>query len=151
MKIGGTQFPVFNPYKKSTYEIYVSGCKRKCKNCNNQMLQDFDYGKSINISAFFIDLKKRTDLYEAIAILGGDLLHQNEQEALDFSNMLRTSFPNKELWLFTGEELDDIPNWAKEIFDYIKTGCYREDLQQEGFPSSSNQKLLKRGIDYGSV
>lgn len=148
MNIGGTTFPAFNPYDKPAYEIYVSGCKRKYKYCQNKELQDFKYGEELVIDNIILKLKERSDLYEVISILGGDLLSQNMEEAENFSRILRASFKNKELWLFTGEEIEGIPGWCFEIFDYIKIGHYDENLKQEGFPSSSNQKLLKKGLDY---
>ena len=148
MKIGGEVFPAFNPYNKPTYEIHVSGCKRGCKGCHNDALQDFEYGQEVDMSKFISKLKKRVKLYDAISIMGGDLLHQNFFEARDFVMQLRMAFRNKEFWLFTGEKIHNVPKWAKEYFDYIKVGAYREDLKQEGFPASSNQKLLKKGVDY---
>jgi anaerobic ribonucleoside-triphosphate reductase activating protein len=149
MKIGGEVFPAFNPYDKPTYEIHISGCTRGCKGCHNKILQDFNYGDTLEFRLYLRKLKKRSNFYDAISIIGGDLLCQDLKEAEEFSLLLRISFPEKELWLFTGENnLQKIPKWAKEIFDYIKIGCYQEELKQEGFPSSKNQKLLKKGINY---
>ena len=149
MKIGGEVFPAFNPYNKSTYEIHVSGCTRKCKGCHNSDLQDFTFGENLDLNEYIKKLRKRAKFYDIIAILGGDLLCQEFDEARAFAIQLRTAFRKKELWLFTGEEIHGVPKWAKEVFDYIKTGPYMEKFKQEGFPASSNQKLLKKGVDYG--
>ena len=54
--------------------------------------------------------------------------------------------PKKEYWLFTRYE--DLPCWVLEFFDVIKIGEYKQDLKVDGFPASSNQKILKRGRDY---
>ena len=148
MKIGGEVFPAFNPYSKSTYEIHISGCTRHCKGCHNYDLQDFNFGEELNLNKYIEKLKKRAKFYDAIAVLGGDLLCQDFFEAKTFAVTLRTAFPKKELWLFTGEEIHSVPKWAKAIFDYIKVGPYMEKFWQEGFPASSNQKLLKKGVDY---
>ena len=149
MKIGGEVFPAFNPYDKPTYEIHISGCNNRCPGCHNELLQDFEYGEELDLNKFIIKLKQRTKFYEAIAILGGDLLSQDFFEAKDFGTQLRVAFPKKELWLFTGEEnIYLVPAWAKEVFDYIKVGCYDETRKQDGFPASSNQQLLKKGKDY---
>jgi len=149
MKLGGEVFPAFQPYNKPTYEIHVSGCTRNCKGCHNYALHDFNYGEEINLNEYFKKLKKRAKLYEAVCIMGGDLLCQDTIEAMDFVKMLKVTLSNKELWLFTGEDdINSIPRWAKETFDYIKIGHYDEDLKQEGFPASSNQKLLQMGVDY---
>jgi len=148
MKIGGEVFPAFNPYHKSTYEIHISGCTRKCKGCQNPILQDFEYGEDLDIDTYLFALQKRAKFYDAICIMGGDLLCQDLVEAETFAKVLKVAFPQKELWLFTGAELEVVPDWAKETFDYIKTGTYQEHLKQTGFPASSNQKLLQKGKDY---
>ena len=148
IKIGGEVFPAFNPYDKPTYEIHLSGCTRKCKGCHNEILQNFNYGEELNTIEFINKLKTRVKLYDVISIMGGDLLCQDFFEAKDFINMLKLAFKKKEFWLFTGAEIHEVPLWAKEDFDYIKTGCYKEELKQEGFPASSNQKLLRKGVDY---
>ena len=148
MKLGGEVFPAFNPYNKPTYEIHLSGCTRNCKGCHNKELQSFQFGTDIDLNKYLKKLRKRTKFYDAICIMGGDLLCQDFEDAQGFAIMLRTAFPKKELWLFTGEEIHLVPKWAKEIFDYIKTGPYIENQAKEGFPASSNQKLLKKGKDY---
>ena len=147
MKIANIQFPVFVPYNKSALEIYISGCKRHCKNCCNPELQNFKIGE--NFSKNHLDyIKERKSFFDVIAILGGDLLDQNEHFACKFSLQLSILFENKELWLFTGHNKEEIPDWVWEIFDYVKIGEYKEELKQDGFPASFNQKLLKKGRDY---
>jgi len=159
MNIASIQWPTFNPYGKATVELYVSGCNRRCKNCHNPELQNYNYGESINFENLINYLKDREKLFSIISITGGDLLEQKESEAEELILKLKENFPHKEYWLFTGatfEEFVDIEEqtgdilfvWIKKYFDYIKVGPYKEELKQEGFPSSSNQKLLKKGKDY---
>ena len=149
---GFIQFPVFNPYIKSTCEIYISGCTRKCKECHNPELWDFNYGEELNIEELIKYLKDREDLFDIISITGGDLLEQNINEAADFIQKLNEIFKYKQFWLFTGYELKNLQqdkfDWVFIFFDYIKIGCYQKELKQEGFPASSNQKLLIKGKDY---
>ena len=148
MNIGGEQYPVFNPYDKPTYEIHVSGCRRNCKGCHNKELQDFNYGEELNTHKIINKLKKRKKFFDTISIVGGDLLCQDFFESWNFIISLKSSFRNKEFWLFTGDEIHNVPKYAKEIFDYIKVGRYIEESKTKGFPSSLNQKLLKKGVDY---
>ena len=148
MKIASILFPVFNPYEKSTLEIYISGCNRKCDFCHNPELQNFNYGSELNIEELIKYLSERNSLFEIISITGGDLLCQNEKEAINFVFNLKSYFSYKEFWLFTGEEIENCPKWVLDSFDVIKTGVYKEELKQEGFPASTNQKLLKKGTNY---
>ena len=65
---------------------------------------------------------------------------------------LKEEFKTKEFWLFTGYNLEDLQkdefDWVFMFFDVIKVGPYVEELKQERFPASSNQKVLKKGVDY---
>jgi hypothetical protein len=87
-------------------------------------------------------------MVDKIRIMGGDLLCQNGIEVLTFCGKLIKYFRDKELWLFTGAEIEEVPDYVKTTFDVIKTGRYVQELHQEGFPASSNQKVLRKGDDY---
>ncbi|MFA5048589.1 MAG: 4Fe-4S cluster-binding domain-containing protein [Patescibacteria group bacterium] len=147
MNIANIAWPRFNPYKKSAVEIYVSGCYNGCKNCHNSQLQNFDLGRVFD-DVYLNYLKERKDFFDIISFMGGDLMCQDQYDALHLVILLKNVFSNKQFWLFTGFEINEVPEWCKEQFDYIKTGRYIEELKQEGFPASSNQKLLKKGINY---
>lgn len=147
MKIN-LQFPVFLPYKKATCEIYVSGCKKNCYNCHNLELKSFEVGEELDLEKLVAYLEERKELFSIISITGGDLYWQNELEAMRLCSTLKLCFPEKEFWLFTGAEFNQLPKWYFKIFDFMKVGSYREELKQIGFPASSNQQLLKKGQDY---
>ncbi len=147
MNIANFQFPCFVPYNKPAIEIYVAGCLGTCHNCHNPQLHNFNLGKPFDYGCLGY-LKEREDLFEAIGFLGGEFLDQNLSEFKSVAKLLRNIFKTKEFWLFTRYEIEEIPEWCKEVFDYIKVGKYIEELKQEGFPASSNQKLLKKGVNY---
>lgn len=146
MKIAGTQL-AFNPYNKACYEIYVAGCNHHCPKCHSPQLWNFNNGVEIT-DDFFKNIIEKQEFYDVISLLGGDLLSQNEHDAFWFVLKLRTLFPTKEIWLFTGQDGEELPSWCLEFFDYIKVGRYDETLKQADFPASSNQRLLKKGTDY---
>ena len=149
MRVANIVFPAFNAYDgKVATEIYISGCYRQCPNCHNPELLDFDFGLPLKLKVLKHLLQKTSFLSDVFAVLGGDLLCQDEAEAKEFSKYLRQVFKKKELWLFTGAEMEKIPDWVREIYDVIKTGRYIEELKCEGFPSSTNQKVWKKGVDY---
>lgn len=147
MKIASIKFPQFNPYNKPTVEVYVAGCYGVCKNCHNPQLHNFNIGKKFDYGCLGY-LKEREDFFEVISLLGGEWVDQNQIDAKAVIMLLKNIFKNKEFWLFTRFEINEIPEWYKGVFDYIKTGAYVEELRQEGFPASSNQKLLVKGKDY---
>jgi len=152
MRIAGTISDVLNAYDDVAFEIYVSGCYRACPGCHSCDLQSFDVGKRLDAEAFrklVDDIEENSDFTGIISILGGDLLCQNEDEARRFVGLLEYFFPNKKLWLFTGAEPDELPYWAKKSFDVIKCGRFDQELYIPGaFPASTNQKVLRKGVDY---
>jgi hypothetical protein len=148
MNIAEVIYPVFNPYKKPACEVYVSGCSRKCKECHNPELQNYYFGEELNIIELISKLKEAERLFDIISITGGDLLCQDDGTARLFVSQIKINFPIKEYWLFTGADRSGLSNWVYYNFDYIKIGKYDYTLKKEGFPSSANQKLLKKGVDY---
>jgi organic radical activating enzyme len=147
VNLASIQFPVFKPYGVSTVEIYIAGCNRKtCSgDCHNEEIRSFICGKPLILKDLIAYLEERRDLFECISITGGDLLCQPEVEIFLLIQEIRIFFPDKIKWLFTGEDdFKKIPEFCKIVFDVIKYGAYREELKQEGFPSSSNQSVWKR-------
>ena len=144
MNIAGVNPNATGPYDGVAYEIYVSGCTLHCKYCQNPELQWFEYGtpwKTMRstIASDLLDLK---GWYDCVSILGGDLLSQDRNEAREFINEIKsmTSVP---IWLFTGYDVDRIPKWVWKEFDVVKYGPYVDELKQEGFPASSNQRIWR--------
>jgi len=148
MKLNSIQFPVFNPYNQATVELYFAGCNRGCEGCQNPQLSDFDNGTEIDFNDLVKYLGVRRDFYEIISFTGGDLLCQDKHVALELVFLLKNTFLDKQFWLFTGAERKDLPWWVYDYFDYIKVGHYDVNLKCDGFPSSTNQLLLKKGVDY---
>lgn len=148
MRINELVFDCTNAYKGVAVELYVSGCTRHCKNCHNPELQSYDVGEEVNYEKLISELSSHREWFDIVSILGGDLLCQNDKQADLLVWTIRTLLEDKQLMLFTGAELEEIPLWAFEYFDIIKYGSYKEELKQEGFPSSSNQRIIYKGIDY---
>ena len=146
--LGGIIFPAINCYDGVAYEIYLSGCTKHCKNCHNPEMQDFNYGNPLDTENLLKDIKNNSSWIDIISFLGGDPLDQNSYDFMRLASVIKIGFPEKKLWLFTGNVEEQIPLWVKEMFDVIKVGPYIEELRQDGFPASSNQKILKKGVDY---
>jgi anaerobic ribonucleoside-triphosphate reductase activating protein len=153
MNIVSTQYTLQN----KAFEIYLSGCSGnpKCEGCYNKELWDFDIGEEYTLS-FWGKLQNKIykfdNLIDNIMILGGEPLDQDIIELYSFTVDIK-SF-NKNLWLFTRYELNEIEPTILNQFDYVKTGKYIKKLSidnniQHGIKlSTSNQKIYKKGIDY---
>lgn len=152
MKLAIVRYDVVNAYDGVAVEIYISGCNRQCVGCHSPELQDYGYGDTMTeqvIDEILFDLNLRNKFYDIVSFLGGDPLQQVGNKFQDFVTKIKASLPNKKLWLFTGEDdINKIPLWVWEYFDTVKVGSYQEKLKQDGFPASSNQRILKRGVDF---
>jgi anaerobic ribonucleoside-triphosphate reductase activating protein len=151
MKINNIIFPSYNSTDGISVDIFLAGCNRKpkCKNCYNPSLWDFDRGKEVNYEELTSWLKLKNDLFDNIAILGGEPLSQN-----DLIILLNNLVNIKPIWLYTSYEIDEIPQEIQQYCSYIKTGRYIPKLSSNNYLShkiklaSINQKILQRGIDY---
>jgi anaerobic ribonucleoside-triphosphate reductase activating protein len=145
MNLAGTEYTL----ESRSFDIFVSGCTRKCPGCFNPEAQEFDFGERLVIYDLLKKMVDCEDIIDNIRIMGGDLLCQPEDEAKDFSEVLRLAFPKIFFVLYTGAELEDIPEWCFEIFDAIKYGRYVRELHcNNPLFGSSNQVYMQKDI-YG--
>lgn len=155
MKINNIIYPSFNSTNGISVDIFVAGCSRKphCKNCHNPTLWDFNNGVLVDknyTETLLTWLNQNTNLFDNIAIMGGEPLDQNLNDLLYFVCMLYIH-TNKNIWLYTSYELEEIPFEIKQYCHYIKTGRYIPELStdnniQHGIKlATSNQQIHKLG------
>lgn len=138
--------------------LFISGCTHQCKNCHNPETWN------INSGTLFDD-KAKTDLFSilsrdyisGITFSGGDPLHPNNRETtFQLIKEIKTMYPNKTIWLYTGFKWEDI-----YIFESIK---YIDVLVDDEFIDkikdiklhwcgSSNQKVIdvQKSLKEGKV
>ncbi len=145
MNIVSTQFTL----ELNSLDIYLSGCSGipKCKGCHNPELWDFNNGlpyeewtEGINSKVKDFDI-----MIKNIMVFGGEPLDQNPIELIEFLKFLNTL--NKKIWLFTRNDIEEVPEKIKILCDFIKTGRYIEELKTDGNIqygiklATSNQKI----------
>lgn len=123
--------------------IWFSGCNFRCKDCYNRKLWDKSFGSKHNASAVAKMVKALCNKLgvKYVVLLGGEPLQQDKEELLSLCRLLNEA--GLKIWLYTGYELHDVD---KDILKYIytiKCGRYMAELQQDGFPASSNQKVYR--------
>lgn len=142
-------------------DIFFSGCRMgsHCPGCHNSEAWDFNVGSDWTswITKIKNDICTFGGMIKRIFILGGEPLDQDHSELIKFLDSIYTDAVltnDIELWLFTRYEINQVPDEFKNIFHYIKTGPYREELTVTDNISygvrlaTSNQKVLKKGLDY---
>lgn len=111
--------------------LWLSGCSHKCKNCQNPQTWNPDSGILFDEDAkneIFAELSK--DYISGITFSGGDPLYENNiKEVLKLTKEIKTKFPQKTIWLYTGYTFEYllflyeeskkflIPNWKENAIN----------------------------------
>lgn len=128
--------------------LWVSGCPHACKGCHNEITWDINGGLPFDEVAkneVFEELSK--DYVAGITLSGGDPLHPNNREDIDMLiTEIKTKFPKKTIWLYTGylwEEINDLPIIKK--VDVVVDGKFEEALKDESkhWKGSTNQRVIE--------
>ena len=90
--------------------LWCSGCERHCKNCQNPQTWDYESGISFDEKAkkeLFDELKK--DYISGITFSGGDPLASNNLfNIYNLMKEIKSEFPQKTIWLYTGYTWEQI-------------------------------------------
>ena len=136
--------------------LFVSGCTHHCKGCFNKETWDFNYGKPITTSTIYDILEAlNIDHIKGLTLLGGEPFeYANQIALLPLVKAVRTKYPQKTIWCFTGYTFDtDIADMMKkwpetsELLSYIDVlvdGKFIEEKKDLTlrFRGSSNQRLI---------
>jgi len=138
--------------------LFVSGCRNCCKGCFNKETWDFCYGTEFTQETEQKILEALSPNYiSGLSILGGEPFEiENQRVLVDFLVKVKNSFPNKNIWCFTGYilEKDLLPKQGKchcevtekmlSLIDILVDGPF---IQEEKditlrFRGSKNQRIL---------
>lgn len=142
--------------------IWFTGCCFRCPDCFNAEIQDFKAGNLFDESAKAELFSYLSDPHvTGLSILGGEPLAQNPHDFLNLLKEIKQTFPDKNIWMWTGFQLKDIikqisldddPNIVKHLVnnfhlekisyvDYLVDGPYKkeETKYHTRFRGSSNQ------------
>lgn len=127
--------------------LWVSGCSHHCRGCQNPVTWDpcdgIEFGESAR-KEIFEQLEKK--YISGITFSGGDpLFCANELEVTSLAKEIRSCYPDKTIWLYTGYLWEDVKE--KEIIQYLDVlvdGRYVEELRdpQLHWKGSSNQRVI---------
>lgn len=146
MNIAGTEINL----QRAALEIYLSGCRSPhCAGCHNRELWDFTVGSPLEAALPLIlkkiDDAKSSGLVRHVWVLGGEPLHQQEEELCALLTVLRR--PDLALWLWT--RFSAVPRNVAKLLDYAKTGAYVPEEKPWTEPlfglrlAGKNQKIVK--------
>ena len=135
--------------------LWVSGCTHKCKGCHNSWTWNYNQGKIFAEDSDEILNKLSNwlsrDYVDGLTISGGDPLDQDKNTLFELKqivNWVKTNFPSKTIWIYTGytyEELNEYQLAVIENIDVLVDGPYKEELRDIAhcpFRGSTNQRII---------
>lgn len=138
--------------------LWVSGCNHHCPLCQNPETHDPKSGHEFTTD----DLKEIFEVMEnpyirGITLSGGDpLFPENRFEIEQILKIIKSNFPKKTIWLYTGylwEEIKDLP--LLQYVDVLKDGPFiysKLDVKYH-WAGSTNQRVIdvKNTLDKGEI
>lgn len=129
--------------------VFVQGCTKKCKGCFNSSAWDFNGGEEwTNDTEEYVLNLCSNDYIKRLSVLGGEPMHPTNADCvIHLMKRFKESYPNKEIWMWTGYDFKDIPNkTVLDYADYIVDGEFKEELKDLTleFRGSSNQKIWRK-------
>lgn len=127
--------------------LWLAGCAHHCKNCQNPITWDPKGGLPFDEAArleLFEELAK--DYVSGITFSGGDPLYMDNREELSgLAKEIRSRYPDKTIWLYTGYVWEEIRGLALiPCLDVVVDGRFVEELKDNNLPwkGSSNQRVI---------
>lgn len=141
--------------------LWVAGCSHHCPNCQNPVTWDPDDGILFDKNARkeLLDIISQ-DYISGITFSGGDpLFESNREEVYELIEYIKSVYPNKTVWLYTGYTFNDlkkfVPIGILNKIDVIIDGPYIEKFRDTTLKwrGSSNQRVInvRKTIDTGNI
>lgn len=132
--------------------LWVSGCSIRCSRCQNPQTWDRNSGIEFDDVALGEILDAlRPDCISGLTITGGHPLEDYNLSYVELiCEMVKAVYPNKNIWIYTGYEFEDIRNnllyeRVLNSVDVIVDGKYEDDKRDItlAFRGSTNQRIWR--------
>ena len=135
--------------------LFVSGCRNRCKGCFQPETWDFNYGNEFTKNTV-LEIFSAVDnpSVRGLTILGGEPMEPENQGALLlFLRDFKAHFPDKTVWLYTGNTYEELMGEHRthteytdellSLIDILVDGRFVEEEKSLGlrFRGSKNQRI----------
>lgn len=119
--------------------VFLQGCNLRCPGCQNPSTWDINKGISVDVKDLAHQLREKC-LNKKLTISGGEPLLQ-----ADALKELLEELKDFDLCLYTGHELNEVPQEILRYLKYIKVGIFKKELKtsMKPFVGSTNQEFLE--------
>lgn len=129
--------------------LWISGCKLRCPGCQNPQTWAFNSGikfEEADKEELFEALSK--PYIKGLTLSGGNPI-DSYTEVLPLVKEVKTKFPEKDIWLYSGYELAELKLNYSEILKYVDVivdGAYVESCKdvELRWRGSTNQKVYRK-------
>ena len=137
--------------------LFVSGCRRGCPGCFNSEAWDFSAGKPFTREVEDEIIESLNASYiDGLTLLGGEPMEpENQIGLLPFLQRVRSRFPEKSIWCYTGELYENLLDSRSQyscketqeilsLVDILVDGPFEQDKHDITlrFKGSSNQRII---------
>lgn len=127
--------------------LWVSGCRHHCEGCQNRVTWNPEDGLLFDADAkeeIFHELEKSH--ITGLTLSGGDpLFPDNISEITELAKEVKERFPDKTIWLYTGDTWEDVKSLpVMQYVDIVIDGMFKKELLNTQLPwrGSSNQRII---------
>ena len=112
--------------------LWVAGCNLHCGGCHNQSTWDFNAGRPFdeNAKQELFDILDKPYI-QGLTISGGHPLDQhNIEDVLGLVKEVKSKFPTKDIWLYTGYTFEEICEMRcnVQIYNYLTNNKYKYNI-----------------------
>ena len=128
--------------------IFVSGCNHNCVSCQNEFMQDFNYGEDVSIDDIVKRIKKNMPIIKGVTFSGGEPF-ESAQALSKLSETFKSLGLN--IWCYSGYTYNEIINSGDidkltflNFIDVLIDGKFDEALVESAskYTGSSNQRII---------
>lgn len=120
--------------------LFLQGCSKNCKGCHNAGIKEHGKGTRVSIDELLMFIESQC-CNKKITISGGEPLEQMDSLEVLIRKLKARGY---NICIYTGWEIESVPESMLKLVDYIKTGSFVSDLKNPGiqYVGSSNQRMF---------
>ena len=138
--------------------LWMQGCPHHCKGCHNPEQWNFEGGQEAPATAVLEEIMSAlvaNGIQRNLSVLGGEpLCLENFEYSLYIIDLVKTTFPNIKVYVWTGYELEELKQMYNidklKNIDVLITGRFileERDITLK-LRGSKNQRILYKGTDF---
>lgn len=140
--------------------LWVSGCEHHCRGCHNPDTWDSFSGNEFTEDTLgYLLYSLAPSQVSRLTLSGGDpLATYNRDKICSIAKTIKTTYPDKSIWLYTGYTYEDILSDYPDILNYIDVLVDGKFILEDRditllYKGSPNQRIIdvKESINSNSI